>query len=167
MAFDVKDEKTARALEEAVGILVQMHEDGTLEFLKEAVHVFSDATSYLTDPRLLKIFANLSYLLHIVELIEPTILSVMFNNFARELGREFTPELLKNPPKMGPMGFVRALSDPEVQQGLGFLFLFLKVLGRSFDQSAREMATMMEQVESKLAELRALRETATGETKSS
>ena len=60
------------------------------------------------------------------------------------------------------MRFVKALSDPEGQQGLGFLFLFLKGLGRSFDQSARQMAAMMEQVESKLAELRALREASAG-----
>ncbi len=158
MTFEIKDEKAAKALEEALDILVQMHQDGTLEFLKEASHVFSDATAYLTDPRLLKIFANISYFLHILELLEPTIITVMFNNFTRELGKEFTPELMQNPPRMGPMGFVKALSDPDVQHGLGFLFLFLKVLGRAFQQSAGQMSGMMAQVERKLEELRAIRE---------
>lgn len=124
MTFEIKDEKAAQALQETMDLLVQMHQDGTLEFLKDASHVFSDATAYLTDPRILKILANLSFFLHILELLEPTIITVMINHFAKEMEKEFTPDLLHNPPRMGPMGFVKALSDPDVQHGLGFLFLF-------------------------------------------
>ncbi len=154
----LQDERKRQAVEEALEVLVRLQESGALKLLDDASEILLDSVSYLTDPKLLKIFSNIAYFLHMLELLEPTIFTVMFNHFAEEMSREFTPERMKNPPRMGPMGFVKALSDPDVQKGLGFLFLFLKILGRSFDRSAAQFSQMMEQAEQVLRDLRARRE---------
>jgi len=154
----LQDERKRQAVEEALEVLVRLQESGALKLLEDASDILLDSVSYLTDPKLLKIFSNLAYFLHILELLEPTILTVMFNHFAEEMSREFTPERMKNPPRMGPMGFVKAMSDPDVQKGLGFLFLFLKILGRSFDRSAVQFSQMMEQTEKVLQDLRTQRD---------
>ncbi len=154
----LQDERKRQAVEEALEVLVHLQESGALKLLDDASEILLDSVSYLTDPKLLKIFSNIAYFLHMLELLEPTIFTVMFNHFAEEMSREFTPERMKNPPRMGPMGFVKALSDPDVQKGLGFLFLFLKILGRSFDRSAAQFSQMMEQAEQVLRDLRARRE---------
>lgn len=154
----LQDARKRQAVEEALEVLVRLQESGALKLLDDASEILLDSVSYLTDPKLLKIFSNIAYFLHMLELLEPTIFTVMFNHFAEEMSREFTPERMKNPPRMGPMGFVKALSDPDVQKGLGFLFLFLKILGRSFDRSATQFSQMMEQTEKVLRDLRARRE---------
>lgn len=154
----LEDPKTQEALEKGLEVLTKLHEAGLLEFAKEASELAGDSLSYLMDPKVLKIFSNLAYFLHLLELLEPTMLSVMAEHFVRELNREMTPELMKNPPRLGPMAFVKALGDPDVQKGLGFLFVFLKVLGRAFDGAGKELLPLMEETERTLAQLRKQRE---------
>ena len=45
-----------------------------------------EALSYLTDPKVLRIWANIAYFLHFLELMDPTIISVMRNNFIKAMG---------------------------------------------------------------------------------
>ena len=45
-----------------------------------------EALFYLTDPKVLRICANIAYFLHFLELMDPTIISVMGNNFIKAMG---------------------------------------------------------------------------------
>ncbi len=154
----LEDPTTREALEKGLEVLKQLNEAGLLDFAREASGLAGDSLSYLLDPKVLKIFSNVAYFLHLLELLEPTMLSVMAEHFVRELNREVTPELMKDPPRLGPMAFVRALGDPDVQKGLGFLFVFLKVLGRAFDGASKELLPLVEEAETTLAQLRKQRE---------
>jgi uncharacterized protein YjgD (DUF1641 family) len=150
----LQDPKAQEALERTLSLLIRMNETGALAFLEDAVELLPDSLSYLMDPRLLKIGANLAYLLHVVELVEPTLITVMMSRLAEELNRELTPERMKELPRVGPVSLVKALADPDVQRGLGILVLFLRVLGRAFDRSSQELMALMEATEKTLAELR-------------
>ncbi len=150
----LQDPKAQEALERTLSLLIRMNETGALAFLEDAVELLPDSLSYLMDPRLLKIGANLAYLLHVMELIEPTLITVMMSRLVEELNRELTPERMKELPRVGPVSLVKALADPDVQRGLGILLLFLRVLGRAFDRSSQELMALMEATEKTLAELR-------------
>jgi Protein of unknown function (DUF1641). len=150
----LQDPKAQEALERTLSLLIRMNETGALAFLEDTVELLPDSLSYLMDPRLLKIGANLAYLLHVVELIEPTLITVMMSRLVEELNRELTPERMKELPRVGPVSLVKALADPDVQRGLGILLLFLRVLGRAFDRSSQELMALMEATEKTLAELR-------------
>jgi uncharacterized protein YjgD (DUF1641 family) len=150
----LQDPKAQEALERTLSLLIRMNETGALAFLEDAVELLPDSLSYLMDPRLLKIGANLAYLLHVVELVEPTLITVMMSRLVEELNRELTPERMKELPRVGPVSLLKALADPDVQRGLGILVLFLRVLGRAFDRSSQELMALMEATEKTLAELR-------------
>ncbi|SNB72373.1 DUF1641 domain-containing protein [Thermoflexus hugenholtzii] len=150
----LQDPKAQEALERTLSLLIRMNETGALAFLEDTVELLPDSLSYLMDPRLLKIGANLAYLLHVVELIEPTLITVMMSRLVEELNRELTPERMKELPRVGPVSLMKALADPDVQRGLGILLLFLRVLGRAFDRSSQELMALMEATEKTLAELR-------------
>ncbi|MCS6962898.1 DUF1641 domain-containing protein [Thermoflexus sp.] len=152
--FTLQDPKAQEALERALGLLIRMNETGTLAFLEDAVELLPDSLSYLMDPRLLKIGANLAYLLHVIELLEPTLITVMMSRLVEELNRELTPERMKELPRVGPVSLLKAMSDPDVQRGLGIMLLFLRVLGRAFHRSSQELMGLMEQTEKTLTELR-------------
>ncbi|HXF70092.1 MAG TPA: DUF1641 domain-containing protein [Thermoflexus sp.] len=150
----VQDPKVQEALERALSLLVRMNESGALTFLEDVAELVPDSLSYLMDPRLLKIGANLAYLLHVVELLEPTLITVIMSRLVEELNRELTPERMRELPRAGPASLLKAMGDPDVQRGLGILLLFLKVLGRAFHRSSQELTELMAHTEKTLAELR-------------
>jgi hypothetical protein len=69
--------KRAEALERLLDVAVRLHENGTLDLLENLSEVSSEALSYLTDPKVLRIWANIAYFLRFLELMDPTIISVM------------------------------------------------------------------------------------------
>jgi uncharacterized protein YjgD (DUF1641 family) len=96
--------KRAEALERLLDVAVKLHENGTLDLLENLSEVSSEALSYLTDPKVLRIWANIAYFLRFLELMDPTIISVMGNNFIKASGE------------------IKELGDPDVQRALGFIF---------------------------------------------
>jgi len=152
--WTMQDPKAQEALERALSLLVRMNETGTLTFLEDVVELVPDSLSYLMDPRLLKIGANVAYLLHLVELIEPTLITVMLSRLVEELNRELSPERMRELPRVGPVSALKALADPDVQRGLGIMLIFLRALGRAFERSSGELLGLMESTKKTLAELR-------------
>lgn len=150
--------KRVEALERMMDLAVKMHENGTIDFLENLSEISSEALSYLTDPRILKIWANIAYILHFFELMDPTIVSVMGNNFVKALNDSLTPETFKNPPRVGLSGLLKELGDPDVQRALGFIFLLLKALGKSIDTSGKQFSDLMQQMEKQLEMMRKQRE---------
>jgi hypothetical protein len=92
-----------------------------------------EALSYLTDPKVLRIWANIAYFLHFLEL---------------ELGEQLHKGYGRN----------KELGDPDVQRALGFIFLMLKALGRSIDTSGKQLTALMEQMEKQFEMIRKQRE---------
>lgn len=150
--------KRVEALERTMDLAVKMHENGTIDFLENLSEISSEALSYLTDPRILKIWANIAYILHFFELMDPTIVSVMGNNFVKALNDSLTPETFKNPPRVGLSGLLKELGDPDVQRALGFIFLLLKALGKSIDTSGKQFSDLMQQMEKQFEMMRKQRE---------
>ncbi len=150
--------KRTEALERLLDVAVKLHENGTLDLLENLSEISSEAISYLTDPKILKIWANIAYFLHFLELMDPTIVSVMGNNFIKATGELMTPETFKNPPRVGISGLIKELGDPDVQRALGFIFLMLKALGKSIDSSGKQLTTLMEQMEKQFEMMRKQRE---------
>jgi len=150
--------KKVEALERLIEVAVKLHENGTLDFIENISDISSEVLSYLTDPRILKIWANIAYILHFLELIDPTILSVMGNNFTKSLNEVLNPDTFKNPPKVGLSGIIKMLGDPDVQRALGFIFLFLKAFGKSIDTSSKQLTEMMKQMEKQFEMMRKQRE---------
>ncbi len=150
--------KRAEALERLLDVAVKLHENGTLDLLENLSEISSEAISYLTDPKILKIWANIAYFLHFLEFMDPTIVSVMGNNFIKATGELMTPETFKNPPKFGISRLIKELGDPDVQRALGFIFLMLKALGKSIDSSGKQLTTLMEHMEKQFEMMRKQRE---------
>ncbi len=135
------------ALQRVIDVAHALHKNGVLDFLEQISHLTPELLSYLTDPRILKIGANISFLLHLLELLDPTMITVMFDNFNKALSQNLTPEVFKDPPRVGLSGLIRMLGDPDVQRALGFIFLLLKSFGQSIQQSGKELTSLMEQME--------------------
>ncbi len=149
-----KDERVQESIEKLLELLQKANEAGLIDLAEEVVDLVPDSLSYLTDPRILTIGSNISFMLHVLEMLNPTMLTVMFNNFAKALNEEMTPETFQNPPKVGLMGLMRMLGDPDVQRALGFLFLFLKAFGRSISYTSEEFSKLMPQMENQLKMIR-------------
>ncbi len=152
--YEEKKEVIGRLLE----LAEKLEKNGTLEILETLSDLSTDAISYLTDPRILRIGSNVSFMLHVLEMIDPTLLTVMFNNFWKEFQKEMNVENMKDPPKVGLLGILRMLSDEDVQRALGFMFLFLKAFGRSLEVSSKQLLSMMENVQKQMEEMRRKRE---------
>ncbi len=149
-----KEEKVQESVEKLLELLQKVNEAGLIDFAEEVVDLVPDSLSYLTDPRILTIGANISFLLHVLEMLNPTMITVMFNNFAKALNEEMTPETFQDPPKVGLMGLMKMLSDPDVQRALGFIFLFLKAFGKSISYTSEDFSKLMPQMEKQLMMIR-------------
>ena len=154
MATMSKDERVQESIEKLLELLQKANEAGLIDLAEDIVELVPDSLSYMTDPRILTIGSNISFILHVLEMLNPTILSVMFNNFAKALNEEMTPETFQNPPKVGLMGLMKMLGDPDVQRALGFIFLFLKAFGRSISYTSEDFSKMMPQMENQLKMIR-------------
>ncbi len=154
MATMSKDERVQESIEKLLELLQKANEAGLIDLAEDIVDLVPDSLSYMTDPRILTIGANISFLLHVLEMLNPTMITVMFNNFAKALNEEMTPETFQNPPKVGLMGLMRMLGDPDVQRALGFIFLFLKAFGKSIAYTSEDVGKMMPQMEKQLQMIR-------------
>lgn len=141
------EERKKEVLDRIIELADKLDKNGTLDLLEGISEISTDAITYLTDPRILKIWANIAYLLHILEMIEPTIVSVMGNNLSKHLSEELKPEVFREPPKLGPMGIIKMLNDKDVQVALGFIFLFLKAFGKTITTSGKQLTEMMDMMQ--------------------
>lgn len=148
------EERKKEVLDRLIELADKLDRNGTLDLLEGVSEISTEALTYLTDPRILKIWANIAYLLHVFELIDPTIVSVMGNNLSKHISEEFKPEVFKDPPKLGPMGIIKMLNDKDVQVALGFIFLFLKTFGKTITTSGKQLSEMMDMMEKQFEVMR-------------
>lgn len=129
----------AEALEKLADTLEKMEKLGALAFLGHLTENFGEGLGMLMEPQLLRLVSHGANLLDILSRIEPAAVGMMASAVQRGLGETFTPEVLRDPPRVGLTGILRQLSDPEVQRALGVLFLLLKALGRAFGHLNEDM----------------------------
>ncbi|RTG97635.1 hypothetical protein CSW44_01375 [Thermus scotoductus] len=96
----------------------------------------------LMEPQVLRLFSHGANVLDILSRIEPATIGMMASALQRGLGETFTPEVMRDPPRVGLAGILKQLSDPEVQKALGVLFLLLKALGKAFGHLNEDMKAL-------------------------
>ncbi len=139
----------AEALEKLADTLEKLNKSGALEILGSLSESLAENLGMLADPKVLRLLSHAGNALDFLSRIDPTAAGMMLDlgvDAAREV---FTPEKLKNPPKVTVIGLLRALSDPEIEKGLGLLLELLRVVSRTFDKAKAkeaELQTMMEKM---------------------
>lgn len=132
----------AEALEKLAETMEKLERSGALAFLGHLSENFGEGLGMLMEPQVLRLLSHGANLLDLLSRIEPAAVGMMAGALQKGLSETFTPEVLRDPPKVGLAGLLRQLSDPEVQKALGVLFLLLKALGRAFGHMNEEMKAL-------------------------
>ncbi len=129
----------ADALEHAAEALEKIDKSGVLQLAGDASETLMHNLSLLMEPKNLRMLAHLANLTEVLAEIDPTALGMLVEAARKAAGETLSPEVVKNPPRVGPVGLFSQLNDPEIQQALGLLFLLLRLLPRTLAHLRREM----------------------------
>ena len=129
----------ADALERLAIALEKMDKSGILELAGEASETVMSNLSLLFEPKNLRLLSHLGNLIDVLSGIDPTAMGMMIEAGKKAMSETFDEETIKNPPKVGMMGLISQLNDPEIQQALGILFQLLRVLPRMMKNLKAEM----------------------------
>jgi len=132
----------AEALEKLAETLEKLDKSGALAFMGHLSENFGEGLGMLMEPQLLRLISHGANVLDILSRIEPAAIGMMASAMQRGLAETFTPEVMRDPPRVGLAGILKQLSDPEVQKALGVLFLLLKALGKAFGHMNEEMKAL-------------------------
>ncbi|GAA6748384.1 helical membrane plugin domain-containing protein [Thermus brockianus] len=132
----------AEALGKLAETLEKLEKSGALAFLGHLSENFGEGLGMLMEPQLLRLISHGANVLDILSRIEPAAIGMMASALERGLAETFTPETLREPPRVGLAGILKQLADPEVQKALGVLFLLLKVLGKAFGHMNEDMKAL-------------------------
>ena len=132
----------AEALEKLAETLEKLDKSGALAFMGHLSENFGEGLGMLMEPQLLRLISHGANVLDILSRIEPAAIGMMASAMQRGLAETFTPEVMRDPPRVGLSGILKMLSDPEVQKALGVLFLFLKALGKAFGHMSEDMKAL-------------------------
>ena len=126
----------ADALEKLVATLEKLDRSGALELVGDVAENLSDSLGLIMEPRNLRLFAHLANFLDALIEIDPTVVGRAMVAAKEAVAETLTPEKLQRPPRVGALGLVKALADPEVEEGLGLLVELLRVLSRTMKRLA-------------------------------
>jgi len=132
----------AEALEKLAETLEKLDKSGALAFMGHLSENFGEGLGMLMEPQLLRLISHGANVLDILSRIEPAAIGMMASAMQRGLSETFSPEVMRDPPRVGLSGILKQLSDPEVQKALGVLFLFLKALGKAFGHMNQDMKAL-------------------------
>jgi uncharacterized protein YjgD (DUF1641 family) len=132
----------ADALERVAESLEKMDKSGVVALAGDVSETLMSNLSLLFEPKNLRLLSHLGNLVDILSGIDPTAMGMMIEAGTKAMSETFSEETIKNPPRVGMMGLLGQLNDPEIQQALGILFLFLRVLPRMMKNLKGEMDTM-------------------------
>ncbi len=132
----------AEALEKLAETLEKLDKSGALAFMGHLSENFGEGLGMLMEPQLLRLISHGANVLDILSRIEPAAIGMMASAMQRGLAETFTPEVMRDPPRVGLSGILKQLSDPEVQKALGVLFLLLKAMGRAFGHMNQDMKAL-------------------------
>jgi len=141
----------ADALEHAAEALEKLDKSGVLRLAGDASETLMGNLSLLMEPKNLRLVSHLGNLVDVLARIDPTALGTAIEAVGEAAAETITPEVIQNPPRLGPVSLLSQLGDPEIQQALGLLFLLLRILPRALGRLRREMEEM-EQIMAKMAQ---------------
>jgi uncharacterized protein YjgD (DUF1641 family) len=136
----------APTLEKLADMLEKMEKSGALSFFGHVSENFGEGLGMAMDPQVLKLFSHLANILDILSRIEPSAIGMLASAIERGLSETFSLDVIKDPPKLGLVGILKQLSDPDVQKALGIIFLFLKALGRAFSHMGEDIKAMEDMI---------------------
>ena len=113
--------------------LKKLKESGLLALFAEVAAIISEGFSHLAEPKNLKVLSHLGNAAELLGRADPTAAGMMLELFTQELSRSRA----KDPPRVGFLGLMRALSEPEVERALGFLLELLRALGRALEEAKK------------------------------
>jgi uncharacterized protein YjgD (DUF1641 family) len=122
--------------------LEKLDKSGALAFMGHLSENFGEGLGMLMEPQLLRLISHGANVLDILSRIEPAAIGMMASALQRGLSETFTPETMRDPPKVGLTGILKMLADPEVQKALGVVFLLLKALGKAFGHMNEDMKAL-------------------------
>jgi len=117
--------KGAEALERLLDVAVRLHENGTLDLLENLSEVSSEALSYLTDPKVLRIWANIAYFLHFLEL-------ELGEQLHKGYGRNYDTRNLQKPSKGWDLGHNKGTWGSRCSEGARLHFPYVKSFGKKY-----------------------------------
>jgi uncharacterized protein YjgD (DUF1641 family) len=114
-------------LADAMATVVELQRNGTLDQLVEVADVLSLATDALTDDMVVELVGTAASLAEVADTAaeEDTVRGI--ETLMRALGTASDPDAPAV--SLGPMGLMRALRDPDVKRGMGYLVTVAKALG--------------------------------------
>jgi uncharacterized protein YjgD (DUF1641 family) len=129
----------ADALERVAEALEKLDKSGIITLAGDASETVMSNLSLLFEPKNLRLFSHMGNLVDVLAGIDPTALGMMIEAGKKAMSETFDEETIKNPPRVGMMGLLSQLNDPEIQQALGILFQLLRVLPRMMKNLKGEM----------------------------
>lgn len=113
--------------EEVIKGLEKLDEE-SVEQLVDLLGTVQMMKGYLTDQTVADLARILTSMLKVVNAISNSDLIDVIEKAMQDPGLD---KALLNPPKIGLLGLLGALRDPEVQKGLGIVITLVKALGRA------------------------------------
>jgi len=125
---DILTPTRREALEKFLDLLVKLNESGILDTASDIVDpdVIGRLSEILLRPSTLQILDHLDEILDAMGQVKPETLTKSFATLGTVL-----EAMEKEAKPVGIPGLLKALSDPEVQKGLGVALEVLRALGRS------------------------------------
>jgi len=136
----------AEALEKLADTLEKLDQSGVLALVGEVSETLVENLGQLAEPRNLRLLSHAGKAADVLAQIDPNAAGMTVDLFIEALSETLPPEKLKNPPRLGLLGLLKALSDPEIQRALGILVELLRAVSRTFDKAKKKeeelLATM-------------------------
>ncbi len=129
----------ADALERTAEALEKLDKSGIITLAGDASETVMSNLSLLFEPKNLRLLSHLGNMVDVLAEIDPTAMGMMIEAGKKAMSETFSEETIKNPPRVGMVGLLSQLNDPEIQQALGILFQLLRVLPRMMKNLKVEM----------------------------
>ncbi len=130
------------ALEKLTGTLEKLDKSGALAFMGHLAEHFGEGLGMLMEPRVLRLISHGANVLDLLSRVEPTAIGMTVSAAQKAMGETLSLEVIQHPPKVGLTSLFKQLSDPEVQEALGILFLLLKALSRTVHHVGEEVKNL-------------------------
>ena len=140
----------ADALEKLAETLEKLDRSGALELVGVLAEILVENLGQLAEPRNLRLLSHAGKAADVLAQIDPNAAGMMVDLFLEALSETLPPRKLKDPPRLGLVGLLRALFDPEIQRVLGLILELLRALSRTLDKAGQkeeeEVRALMEKM---------------------
>lgn len=139
------DELSAKIerIEALASKLEELERKGTLDMLVKMVDDLTEAFLILGDAKTMKMLALLMSAFDSLSEIDPNLITMIADSISPCVKKTERPEFaakVAEPPKIGILGLISMLRDPDVQRLIGLTYFFAKSMGGCFLEQLKEKA---------------------------